>query len=171
MAEAGIFEPSERVELLEGKIIWMIAKGTAHRSAVGRTNKLLQNRLGNQAWIAVQDPVKLNERSEPEPDIAVVKIDPLDYADHHPTPAEVYLIIEVADSSLKLDTEIKAKAYSQAGIKDYWVLDVVKRELIVFRNPTAEGYQNREIITEHQNISPLDFPDLEIVVSQMLPLV
>jgi Uma2 family endonuclease len=171
MAEVGIFEPSERVELLEGKIIWMIAKGTAHRSAVGRTNKLLQNRLGNQAWIAIQDPVKLNERSEPEPDIAVVKIDPLDYADHHPTPTEIYLIIEVADSSLKLDTEIKAKAYSQAGIKDYWVLDVVKRELIVFRNPTTEGYQNREIITEHQNISPLDFPDLEIVVSQMLPLV
>ena len=171
MAEAGIFEPSERVELLEGKIICILTKGISHRSAVGRTNKLLQNRLGNQAWIAVQDPVKLNERSEPEPDIAVVKIDPLDYADHHPTPTEIYLIIEVADSSLKLDTEIKAKAYSQAGIKDYWVLDVVKRELIVFRNPTTEGYQNRETITEHQNISPLDFPDLEIVVSQMLPLV
>ena len=83
----------------------------------------------------------------------------------------IYLIIEVADSSLKLDTEIKAKAYSQAGIKDYWVLDVVKRELIVFRNPTSEGYQNQEIITEHQNISPLDFPDLEILVSQMLPLI
>ncbi|MBS9383395.1 MAG: Uma2 family endonuclease [Dolichospermum sp. BR01] len=171
MAEVGIFEPSERVELLEGKIICILTKGISHRSAVGRTNKLLQNRLGNQAWIAVQDPVKLNERSEPEPDIAVVKIDPLDYADHHPTPTEIYLIIEVADSSLKLDTEIKAKAYSQAGIKDYWVLDVVKRELIVFRNPTTEGYQNQEIITEQQNISPLDFPDLEIVVSQMLPLV
>ncbi|BAZ86229.1 Uma2 family endonuclease [Dolichospermum compactum] len=171
MAEAGIFEPSERVELLEGKIICIVAKGISHRSAMGRTNKLLQKRLENQAWIAIQDPVKLNERSEPEPDIAVVKIDPLDYADHHPTPTEIYLIIEVADSSLKLDTEIKAKAYSQAGIKDYWVLDVVKRELIVFRNPTTEGYQNQEIITEHQNISPLDFPDLEIVVSQMLPLV
>jgi Uma2 family endonuclease len=149
----------------------IVAKGISHRSAMGRTNKLLQNRLGNQAWIAVQDPVKLNERSEPEPDIAVVTIDPLDYADHHPTPTEIYLIIEVADSSLKLDTEIKAKAYSQAGIKDYWVLDVVKRELIVFRNPTTEGYQNQEILTEHQKISPLDFPDLEILVSQMLPLV
>ncbi|MBC5795200.1 Uma2 family endonuclease [Sphaerospermopsis sp. LEGE 00249] len=171
MAEAGIFEPSERVELLEGKIICIVAKGTVHRSAVGRTNKLLQNRLENQAWIAIQDPVKLNERSEPEPDVAVVKIDPLDYADHHPTPDEIYFIIEVADSSLKLDTEIKAKAYSQAGIKDYWVLDVVKRELIVFRNPTPEGYQNQEISTEHQKISPLDFPDLEIMVAEMLPLV
>jgi Uma2 family endonuclease len=171
MAEAGIFDPSERVELLEGKIIWMVAKGTAHRSAVGRTYKLLERRIGNQAWIAIQDPVKLNERSEPEPDVAVVKIDPLDYADHHPTPDEIYFIIEVADSSLKLDTEIKAKAYSQAGIKDYWVLDVVKRELIVFRNPTPEGYQNQEIITERQKISPLDFPDLEIVIAEMLPLV
>ncbi len=171
MAEAGIFEPSERVELLEGKIIWMVAKGTAHRSAVGRTNKLLQNLLENQAWIAIQDPVKLNERSEPEPDVAVVKIDPLDYVDHHPTPDEIYFIIEVADSSLKLDTEIKAKAYSPAGIKDYWVLDVVKRELIVFRNPTIDGYQNQEIFTEHQKISPLDFPNLELVIAEMLPVV
>lgn len=119
MAEAGIFEPSERVELLEGKIICIVTKGISHRSAMGRVNKLLQNLLENQAWIAIQDPVKLNERSEPEPDVAVVKIDPLDYADHHPTPDEIYFIIEVADSSLKLDTEIKAKAYSQAGIKGY----------------------------------------------------
>ncbi|MFM7364443.1 MAG: Uma2 family endonuclease [Cuspidothrix sp.] len=171
MAEAGIFEPSERVELLEGKIICIVTKGISHRSAMGRTNKLLQNRLENRAFIAIQDPVKLNERSEPEPDIAVVKIDPLDYADHHPTPDEIYFIIEVADSSFKLDTEIKAKAYSQAGIKDYWVLDVVNRELIVFRNPTIDGYQNQEIFTEYQKISPLDFPDVEIIVSEMLPFV
>ena len=170
MAEAGIFEPGERVELLEGKIIWMIAKGTAHRSAVGRTDYLLKTSLLNRAYVAIQDPVKLNERSEPEPDIAVVKIDPLDYADHHPTPAEIYLIIEVADSSLKLDTEVKAQAYSQAGIKDYWVLDVVNRELIILRNPTDTGYQTKLILTENQIISPLDFPDLQITVSQMLPL-
>ena len=112
MNEAGIFAPNERVELLEGRIIWMIAKGTAHRSAVGRIDRLLQDCLKNRALICVQDPVKLNDRSEPEPDISVVKIDPLDYADHHPTPSEVYLIIEVADSSLKLDYETKSQAYS-----------------------------------------------------------
>lgn len=67
MAEAGIFGADERLELLEGKIIWMSAKGTAHRSAVGRTDRLLQNSLRNRALICVQDPVKLNERSEPEP--------------------------------------------------------------------------------------------------------
>lgn len=169
MAEAGIFADDERVELLEGKIIWMIAKGTAHRSAVGRTDRLLQNCLRNIALICVQDPVKLNNRSEPEPDISVVKIDPLDYADHHPTPSEVYLIIEVADSSLKLDCETKAKAYSQAGIKDYWVLDVVKRELHIFREPTEEGYQSEVILAEDGIVSPLEFPDLQIAVLEMLP--
>ena len=170
MAEAGIFAPDERVELLEGRIIWMIAKGIAHRSAVGRIDRLLQDCLKNRALICVQDPVKLNDRSEPESDISVVKIDPLDYADHHPTPSEVYLIIEVADSSLKFDCEIKAQAYSLAGIKDYWVLDVVKRELYIFRKPTQTGYESQVIVGENKTVSPLEFPDLQIRLSEMLPL-
>ncbi len=169
MAEAGIFGVDERVELLEGKIIWMIAKGTAHRSAVGRTDYLLKNRLGNRAWVSIQDPIQLNERSEPEPDIAVVKVDPLDYADHHPTPSEVYLIIEVANSSLQLDCETKAKAYSQAGITDYWVLDVISRQLHIFRKPTQEGYKDVVILAADATISPLEFPDVQIMVLEMLP--
>ncbi|BAZ85136.1 Uma2 family endonuclease [Dolichospermum compactum] len=169
MNEAGIFAPDERVELLEGRIIWMIAKGTAHRSAVGRIDRLLQDCLKNRALICVQDPVKLNDRSEPQLDISVVKIDPLDYADHHPTPSEVYLIIEVADSSLKLDYETKAQAYSLAGIQDYWVLDVVKRELHIFRKPTQTGYEIQVIIGEDATVSPLEFTDLQIRLSDMLP--
>lgn len=169
MAEAGIFGADERVELLEGKIIWMIAKGTAHRSAVTRTDRLLQNSLKDLALICVQDPVKLNDRSEPEPDIAVVKIDPLDYADHHPTPSEVYLIIEVADSSLKLDCVTKSQAYFQAGITDYWVLDVINRQLHVFRQPTPQGYESKVVLAEDATIAPLEFPDLQIAVLDMLP--
>jgi Uma2 family endonuclease len=169
MAETGILDEDERVELLEGKIIWMSAKGTAHRSAVGRTDYLLKNRLANRAWVSTQDPIQLNQRSEPEPDVAVVQIDPLDYADHHPTPSEVYLIIEVADSSLKFDCETKAKAYAQAGIADYWVLDVVDRQLYVFREPNEEGYQSKVILGENGRISPLQFADLQIVVLEMLP--
>ena len=152
MAEAGIFAPDERVELLEGKILCKSAKSTAHRSTTGRIDYLLKKRLEKIALICVQDPVKLNDRSEPEPDLSVVKIDPLDYADHHPTPSEVYLIIEVADSSLKFDCEIKAKTYSLAGIKDYWVLDVVKRELYIFRNPTQTGYESQVIVGENETV-------------------
>ena len=170
MAEAGIFAPDERVELLEGKILCKSAKSTAHRSTTGRIDYLLKKRLEKIALICVQDPVKLNDRSEPEPDLSVVKIDPLDYADHHPTPSEVYLIIEVADSSLKFDCEIKAKAYSLAGIKDYWVLDVVKRELYIFRKPKQTGYESQVIVGENETVSPLEFPDLQIRLSEMLPL-
>jgi Uma2 family endonuclease len=169
MAETGILDDSEHVELLEGKIIWMSAKGTAHRSAVGRSDYLLKEALKNRAWVSIQDPITLNDRSEPEPDIAVVKIDPLDYADHHPVPSEVYLIIEVADSSLKFDCETKSKAYAQAKIKDYWVLDVVERQLYIFREPTSEGYKSKVVLGEQETISPLQFPDLQIGVREILP--
>ncbi|BAZ03840.1 Uma2 family endonuclease [Calothrix sp. NIES-3974] len=169
MAASGILDEDERVELLEGKIIWMSAKGTAHSSAVARSYKLFARLCDSFAWVISQDPITLNHYSEPEPDISVVKIDPLDYADHHPRPEEIYLIIEVADSSLKFDQEIKSKSYAQARIRDYWVLDVVNRQLYVLREPTDEGYQQEFILDENGIISPLEFPDLQIPVPQMLP--
>lgn len=169
MAASGILDGDERVELLEGKIIWMSAKGTAHRSAVVRTDYLFKDALKNRAWVSSQEPIALNRFSEPEPDISIVKIDPLDYADHHPTPAEVYLIIEVADSSFKFDREIKSKSYASGGIRDYWVLDVINRQLHVFREPGEEGYHTEVILDENAVVSPLEFPDLQISVVQMLP--
>lgn len=172
MAEAGIFQPEERVELIGGQIIKMIAKGTAHTAAVTRTARVLRHLLENQAEIRTQDPVQLDNFSEPEPDIAVVKVNSLDYADHHPTTAEVYLIIEVADSSFKYDCDIKGKIYAQSGIRDYWLLDVNKRQLHVFREPTQQGYQSEEIFAEDGIISPLQFPNITIAISQMLqPLI
>jgi len=170
MAEAGIFHPEERVELIAGQIIRMSAKGTAHTAAVRRTAKILRNLLANQAEVYTQDPIQLDDFSEPEPDIAVVRIDPLDYADHHPTPSEVYLIIEVADSSFKYVRQTKGKAYAKSGIADYWVLDVNERQLHVFREPTPEGYQSEVILSEEASLSPLQFPTLVIALQDMLPL-
>jgi Uma2 family endonuclease len=170
MAEAGIFHPEERVELIAGQIIRMSAKGTAHTAAVRRTAKILRNLLANQAEVYTQDPIQLDNFSEPEPDIAVVRIDPLDYADHHPTPSEVYLIIEVADSSFKYVRQTKGKAYAKSGIADYWVLDVNERQLHVFREPTPEGYQSEVILSEEASLSPLQFPTFVIALQDMLPL-
>lgn len=169
MAEAGIFDEDERVELLQGKIIYKNKVGTAHCSAVGRINYLLYNILENQCLISIKNPVKLNDYSEPEPDIAVVKIDSLDYADHHPTPDEVYLVIEVADTTLKKDCKTKGKAYAAAGIIDYWVLDVINRQLHVFRDITENGYKSEVVLKENHNISPFNFPDLSINILEMLP--
>ncbi|WP_051041530.1 Uma2 family endonuclease [Oscillatoria nigro-viridis] len=131
LGEMGFFHPEERGELILGNIIKMSAKGTAHTSATRRRATLLRELLENQAAVYTQDPIALDDNSEPEPDIAVVRIDPFDYATHHPTPSEVYLIIEVADSSLTFDREIKAKAYGRSGIADYWVLNVGDRQLHV----------------------------------------
>ena len=169
LGEMGFFRPEERVELLSGNIINMSAKGTAHTSALGRTDRLLQNLFGNLAWVRMQDPIALDDNSEPEPDIALVRIDPFDYATHHPTPSEVYLIIEVADSSLTFDREIKAKAYARSGIADYWVLNVNERQLHVFREPAENGYQSELILGENGSISPLQFPTMNIAIQTMLP--
>ena len=169
MAEAGIFDEDERVELLEGKIIYKDRVGTAHRSAVGRINYLLHNILENRSLISIQNPIKLDDYSEPEPDIAVVKIDPLDYADHHPRTDEIYLVIEVADTTFKKDCETKGKAYAAAGIIDYWVLDVINRQLHVFREPSENGYKSEAILKENDCISPLNFADLNIDILEMLP--
>jgi Uma2 family endonuclease len=168
MAESGILQPDERVELLDGQIIKMAAKGTAHSAAVTRIEKLLRSRLGDRVLLRFQDPIHLNDHSEPEPDIAVVQADPTDYEDHHPTPAEVFLLIEVSDSTLKFDCEVKAPAYARSGIQECWVLDVNARKLRVYRVPDAAGYQSESILSEELSIAPLAFPDCTIVIKEML---
>ena len=172
MAEIGILDEDERVELLAGQIVKMAAKGTAHGAALKRTVELLQNLLWGLVLLSIQDPVRLNDFSEPEPDIALLVRDPLYYEDRHPTPSEVYLIIEVADTTLRTDCGIKATIYAQSGIADYWVLDVNNRQLHVFREPSQDGYQSRVILGDDGSISPLQFPDFSFMVRDMLrPLV
>jgi Uma2 family endonuclease len=168
MAESGILQPDERVELLEGQIIQMAAKGTAHSAAVSRIGKLFRNQLGDQVLLRFQDPVQLNDYSEAEPDVAIVQPDPFGYEDHHPRPAEVFLLIEVSDSTLKFDREVKAPAYSRSGIQEYWVLDVNDRKLHVYRIPGATGYQSETILSEELSIPPLAFPACAIPIHQML---
>ena len=172
MAEMGILEADERVELLAGQIVKMPAKGTAHGAALKRTVELLQNLLWGLVLLSIQDPVRLNNFSEPEPDIALLVRDPLYYENRHPAPSEVYLIIEVADTTLRTDLGIKATIYAQSGIADYWVLDVNNRQLHVFREPNQDGYKSIVVLGDDASISLLHFPDISFMVGDMLrPLV
>jgi Uma2 family endonuclease len=168
MAEAGILQPQERVELMRGQLIKMAVKGTAHSSATTRTGQVLNRILGEQVTIRLQEPIQLNDYSEPEPDIAIVQVDPWDYANHHPTAEEVYWVIEVASSSLKQDCEIKAQLYAEAEIPEYWVLDVIERVLHVFRGPTPTGYQSQVRLAEDAIVATLEF-GVKIAVREMLP--
>ncbi|NEO32100.1 MAG: Uma2 family endonuclease [Symploca sp. SIO3C6] len=168
MVETGILAPDERVELIEGQLYRMAAKGTFHSAAITRINRLLEARLRGRVLLRFQDPVRLSDDSEPEPDVAVVQPDPLDYEDHHPTPEEIYLLIEVSDRTLKRDRELKAPAYGHSGIREYWIVDINARQLYVFREPGAEGYAHQVVLAESDLIAPVAFPDCLVSVEDLL---
>lgn len=169
MRQVGILDSQEKVELIAGQIIQkMSPQNSPHAAAIRRADRLLGQRLDDSVMVQKQLPIQLNNYSEPEPDIAVIKADPLDYDEHHPTAKEVYLIIEIADSTVRQDCGIKAVEYAKSGIRDYWVLKVNQRQLIVYREPTKNGYQSELILGENDTITPLYFPHCVIRVGEML---
>lgn len=170
MAESGLLSECDRTELLSGQIILTIAKGTPHVTALRLLATALDQALANQPYfISTQDPIQLDDYSEPEPDLAILKGDFLDYAAHHPTPQDICLVVEVADSTLKQDCEVKDKLYAQAGIADYWVLDLPHRQLHIFRTPTSTGYSSHLILKQDQQLSPLALPKVVLALKNFLP--
>jgi Uma2 family endonuclease len=167
MIEVGIFGPEERIELVMGELIPMVAKGAPHRALTTKVRRVLEERLGDRVLVCVQDPVVLDDWSEPEPDLAVVRPDPLDYGAGHPTVADIFLLVEVADSSLKYDCEVKALAYGKAGVLEYWVVDVVGRRLHVFRSPGPEGYGVEMTLARSERVRLLAFGDCEVGVGEL----
>lgn len=170
MNELGILTTDERTELLAGHITLMAAKGTPHVTALRLLTRLFDSSFADQnAFVSTQDPIQLDDFSEPEPDLAIVQGNILDYTDHHPFPGQVYLVVEVADSTLKQDCEVKDKLYAQAGITEYWVLDLPNRQLHVFRSPSVQGYTCHLILREPNQVSPLAFPGLILNLTDILP--
>jgi Uma2 family endonuclease len=169
MTETGILDPDERVELIDGQIVSMSAKNPPHAATNLCAADYLRNLLAGLALIRIQDPVTLNANSEPEPDIAVVQIDPRLYQDFHPAPGNILLLVEVADTTLETDRNRKARAYAKAGIADYWILDVNRRQVYVFREPVGENYRQETIFDEDGILSMLAFPEIEIQVGRLFP--
>jgi Uma2 family endonuclease len=175
MSELGLLS-GERTELIAGQITIMAVKGTPHVTSLHLLANVLRggthparNRLGTSALVRTQDPIHLDDFSEPEPDLVIVQGTVLDYVEQHPSPEQIYLVVEVADSTLKQDCEIKDKLYAKAGIADYWVLAPQKRQLHIFRKPTPTGYTEQIILTEQSQASLLAFPDFAIALTSILP--
>jgi len=169
MSELDILDPNERTELIAGQITLMAAKGTPHVTSLHLLANALREQLGNTALVRTKDPIQLDDFSEPEPDLVIVKGTVLEYAEQHPRPEHVYLVVEVTDSTLKQDCEIKEKLYAQAGLIDYWVVNLKKRQLHIFRDPTPTGYTSHLILTEPNQVSPLAFPNLIVTLTSILP--
>ena len=168
IGETSIFGAEQRTELITGKIVLMTAKGTPHVISLQLVASSLQSQLNNAALVRTQDPIELDDFSEPEPDLAIVKGKILDYANRHPRPEDVSLVVEIADSTLKKDCEVKDKLYARSNIADYWVVDVKNRQVHIFRNPTPTGYTSHLILSEPETVSPLAFPSIVIPISSIL---
>ena len=140
MAEAGILNEDSRVELIRGQIVDMAPIGAPHFGMVNRLTRLLPALLAGRGLVSVQNPVRLDDGSEPEPDVAVLKPRADDYESAAPRPEDVLLLIEVADSTLRDDRDVKIPLYAESGIAECWLVDVVGRAVEVYRQPMDGRY-------------------------------
>ncbi|MBA2341669.1 MAG: Uma2 family endonuclease [Pyrinomonadaceae bacterium] len=170
LAKIEIFGAGERVELIEGVILKMSPKGDLHAAATDRSAKCFIKRLDERAIVRNQNPIRLNDNSEPEPDIVLAALQAKEYSDHKPAPQDVLLILEVADSTLYTDRQRKGLLYAQAGITHYCILNLKTRELEDYREPSAEGYRSKKTYRADERFALVAFPDVEIAVGELLPL-
>ncbi len=164
MAETGVLKPDARVELLEGRIIDMPPIGPFH-GGVSKQLIHLFTALAKDRWlVAVGDPVRLDDCSEPQPDLMLLKPQSDYYRKRHPNPDEVYLLIEVADSSLLFDRGEKLAAYGKGEIAEVWIVNLSDKVLEVYRNPHFTGYGEKVEFRAGEKAAPAAFPDAVIDV-------
>lgn len=168
LRETGFFTEDDRVELIDGEIIAMSPIGPKHAGCVNKLNAFLNRKVGRHAIVAPQNPVWLNEYSEPQPDIALLKPRDDFYMNSHPTPDDTLVAIEVADSTLEGDRQIKLPKYALAGVPEFWLVDLVNNRIEVHALPNEGVYQEVRIILRHQNIISRALPHLKLKASDIL---
>lgn len=169
MIKAGVLSEDNRVELLEGVIIKMSPKGKRRAAATNRVAKVFIQTFGDRAIVTNQNPIQLDDNSEPEPDIALLAPQEKEYTDRLPQAADVFVILEVSDTTLKFDRETKGVTYAKAGIKQYLVMNVKGREIVDMREPSPEGYRHTRVLRADERFNLVAFPEIEITVGDLLP--
>lgn len=168
MVEAGILGEDDRVELIEGAILEMSPIGRRHLASVDRCTRLFVRGLGEGAIVRVQGSIVLGDRSEPEPDLVLLRPRDDFYASDDATFQDVLLIVEVADSSIQYDRQVKAPLYARSGVPELWIVDLNRDHLAVHRDPTDAGYATTQVFRRSETIGPVSFPDFRIAVEDIL---
>ena len=168
MVMAGALKEDDRVELIEGEIIDMTPIGLRHAAAVNILTRWLVVGCGTRAIVQVQGPMQIGSESEPQPDLVALRPQANFYRSQAPTPDDVLLLIEVADSSLQYDRAVKLPLYAQAGVQEFWLVDLVRDEVHMHREPTPEGFRYIERRGRGSRLEPLAFPDLVLPVDELL---
>jgi len=167
MGEVGILRRDDRVELIRGEVVEMPPPGRRHRAFVGNLNQLLVVRLSGRAVVWMQNPIVLTEDTEPVPDISVLRQRAVPYKEREADAEDVFLLIEVADSSLAYDRSTKARLYSEAGIPEYWVVDCTAESVEVYRTPGPEGYRDIRLVDGRATLTLQAFSDVELTTAQI----
>jgi len=168
MTDAGILSPDDRVELIEGEVIRMSPIGTHHAACVRRINAYVSQTAGRLTIVSVQNPVHLNDFSEPQPDIALLKPRDDFYASRHPGPEDVLLIVEVADTSASYDRAVKIPLYAQAGIPEAWLADLPADFVGVFANPVNGRYQDVREARRGETLTLNSLPEIKVRIDDLL---
>ena len=168
MAEAAILAEDERVELIAGEIVRMTPIGSQHAGCVNTLNRLLGRALADRGVVSVQNPIILDGSTEPQPDLALLRFREDSYRTAHPQPADVLLVVEVADSSLEYDLRVKVPLYARAEIPEAWLVRLEDGCIEVHRDPGATGYREMRTFRAGDVIAPLAFPDLEVAIAAIL---
>jgi Uma2 family endonuclease len=174
LGELGFFEPDDRIELIRGEIILKAAKGRLHSVCNSLLVEELIILLARRARVRGQEPIILSDNSEPEPDVVIARNRADRYFSSHPEPADIWLVIEIADSTLKYDRTTKLSLYAETGISNYWIFNLVDNQLEMYSEPYQKqngsfSYQLQPVLLPNQTVVIPGFPELSLDLSAVFP--
>ena len=170
MGETGILSPGDRVELIDGDVLAMTPIGPRHAASVDRATRVFVTHVsGDEAIVRVQGPVRLSPYTEPEPDVVLLRPRADFYGSAHPGPADVLLLVEVADSSIDFDRDVKAYVYAQSGVPEYWLVDLTEDRVVRYTLPAEGAYQLIEPLSPDARVAPGRLPRCLVRAGDLLP--
>jgi Uma2 family endonuclease len=168
LGEVGLFNEDDRVELLDGEIIIMSPIGSRHAGALANLTELFVEQSRRRYLVWPGNPVEADNYSEPLPDISLVPRSP-SLGKRHPQIKEVFLIVEIADSSLTHDRGRKLQKYAKSGVREYWIVNLRQDVIEVYRSPKGGAYRDEAVFKPGDKVSPQAFPDVVLAVSEIIP--
>lgn len=168
MGKTGILHEDDRVELIGGEIVQMSPIGSRHHGLIIGLNRRFVQAVGERALVSVQGPLRLGDHDEPVPDLVLLRSRPDEYRESLPTPPDVLLVVEVADTSLAYDRDVKAPLYAGARIPEYWLWDVGGRRVMVYRDSAPDGYRDIHAAGREAALSPIALPEVSIPLDDLL---
>lgn len=174
LIELGFLSEDDRVELIRGELVQMAAKGTLHSVCNTKLVRELERLVGDRAVVRSQEPIILPADSEPEPDVTIAQGQPDDYLSHHPYPSDILLVIEVSDSTLEYDRNVKLSLYAESQIQEYWIINLVVNQLERYTQPYQDsqgnfGYRIRQIVLRNEAIALPGLADLSLALNRVFP--